>query len=144
MGSKIAVILMLIITVVLIVYLLVLVITGGNKEKLNFKHKREQKRQQEIERGVITREDRVKEKEELKIVLAEKKAEQKAADAEYDSAVKENIKIFKEEKKVAKEKYLAVKKEYDQAYAEYKKWAEENPEKVVKEDDDAYEFKMEE
>ena len=48
MGQKIAVILMLVITVVLIVYLLVLVLTGGNKEKLNFKHKREQKRQQEI------------------------------------------------------------------------------------------------
>ena len=99
MGQKIAVILMLVITVVLIVYLLVLVLTGGNKEKLNFKHKREQKRQQEIERGIVTREDKVKEKEELKKALAEKKAEQKAADAEYDNAVKANIQKFKEEKK---------------------------------------------
>ena len=66
MGQKIAVILMLVITVVLIVYLLALVITGGNKEKLNFKYKREQKRQKEIERGIVTREDKVREKEELK------------------------------------------------------------------------------
>ena len=37
MGGKIAVIIMLVITVVILTYLFILVITGGKKEKLNFK-----------------------------------------------------------------------------------------------------------
>lgn len=45
----------------------------------------------------MSREDRKREKEELKKALKEKKLEQKKIDAEYDAQVKENIKIYKEE-----------------------------------------------
>ena len=82
MGGKIAVIIMLVITVVLLVYLLLLALTGGKKEKLNFRKNYQAKKAKEAERGIYTREDKVKEKEALKAAMAEKRAEQKAADAE--------------------------------------------------------------
>ena len=69
--GKIAVIIMLIITVILLVYLLLLALTGGKKEKLNFRRKAQEHRQKEIERGIVTREDRIREKQELKAILKE-------------------------------------------------------------------------
>lgn len=129
--KTVAVVIMLIITVVLLVYLFILALTGGKKEKLNFKRRYHEKRQKELDRGIVTREDRKKEKEEIKKALKEKRAEQKKQDKEYDDQVKENIKTYKEELKVVKEKYNQIKAEYLAAQAEYKKWAAENPTLVV-------------
>lgn len=127
MGGKIAVIIMLVITVVLLVYLLLLALTGGKKEKLNFRKNYQAKKEKEAERGIYTREDKVKEKQALKAALAEKRAEQKASDAEYDAQVKENIKVFKEELQVVKEKYAEVKAVYDNAKVAFEEYKKANP-----------------
>ncbi len=135
MGSKIAVIVMLIITALMLVYLLILAFTGGKKEKLNFRSNYRAKRQQEIDRGIISREDRKKEKEELRQVLKEKKAEQKRNDAEYDAQVKQNIKVYKQEYLETKTKLAQVKQEYLDAKAKFEVWAKENPNLVVEDDE---------
>ena len=114
-----------------LVYLLILALTGGKKEKLNFKRRYHEKKQKEVERGIMSREDRKREKEELKKALKEKKLEQKKIDAEYDAQVKENIKIYKEELLKSKEKLVQVKQEYLEAKAKFDAWAKENPDLVV-------------
>lgn len=136
MGGKIAVIIMLVITVVLLVYLLILALTGGNKEKLNFRKNYQAKKEQEASRGILTREDKVKEKMALKAALKEKKAEQKAQDAEYDAAIKENIKVFKEELQVVKEKHAEVKQIYTEALKSFNEYKAAHPEVIFEELDE--------
>ena len=128
MGGKIAVIIMLVITVVLLVYLLLLALTGGKKEKLNFRKNYQAKKAKEAERGIYTREDKVKEKEALKAAMAEKRAEQKAADAEYDAQIQENIKIFKEELEQVKVKHAEVEAIYKEAKASFEQYKKAHPE----------------
>lgn len=136
MGGKIAVIIMLVITVVLLVYLLLLALTGGKKEKLNFRKNYQAKKQKEVERGIYTREDKVKEKEVLKAAMKEKRAEQKAIDAEYDAQVKENIKVFKEELQVVEKKYEEVNKVYQAALTSFKEYKKANPDVLFDELED--------
>lgn len=131
MGGKIAVAVMLIITILLLIYFFILVITGGKKEKLNFRRRFQEKKAKKVQNDVKTREEKTLEKEELKKAIKEKKAEQKAADAEYDAMIQENIKAYKEEYVQSKEKFDTIKKEYETIRKSYLAWSKEHPELVV-------------
>lgn len=140
MGGKIAVIIMLVITVVILTYLFILVITGGKKEKLNFKRIHQDKKARQAEKNAMTREEKAAEKAALKQALKEKRAEQKQADAEYDAMVKANIAEYKKEFAEVKEKFKVIDSEYQEVSKRYKLWAKENPDLVVIDDPEAEEI----
>ena len=97
------------ISVICLIVLFIFVLKGANKQTGGFQKQVKAPKVKKIEK---TREEKAREKAELKAAMKVKKAEWKEEDRIFDAQCKENIKELKEEIKKQKPHYVELKKAY--------------------------------
>ena len=97
------------ISVICLIVLFIFVLKGANKQTGGFQKQVKAPKVKKVEK---TREEKAREKAELKAAMKVKKAEWKEEDRIFDAQCKENIKELKEEVKKQKPHYVELKKAY--------------------------------